>query len=115
MADNGLCSLIEAINNANDLVDGQGNQPGHDDCAAGNPAGVDTIILPAAGSFSLTQIEDTDVEVPAGRFRAKLYTVVHGDTVKRLWFATELPGPPVSYTTVKNGKEVLRMTMLRAR
>ena len=40
---NGLCSLIEALENANDTVDGSV----HDGCAAGNPAGVDTIQLPA--------------------------------------------------------------------
>ena len=43
--DNGACSLIEAIINANN-----GNQT-HDDCAAG-AAGADTIDLPANGSFT---------------------------------------------------------------
>ncbi len=50
IADNGRCSLVEAIENANDTTNGQP----YDDCAAGNPAGVDTIELPAAGSFTLT-------------------------------------------------------------
>lgn len=50
IADNGLCSLKEALENANDTGSGQP----YDDCAAGNPAGADTIVLPVAGSFELT-------------------------------------------------------------
>jgi hypothetical protein len=37
----GACDLIEAIGNANDTTTGQPNT----DCAAGNPAGADTIVL----------------------------------------------------------------------
>lgn len=48
--DDGVCSLVEAIDNANSTTTGQP----HDDCAAGNPAGADTINLPAGGSFLLT-------------------------------------------------------------
>lgn len=44
------CSLIEAIENANDTTTGQP----HSDCAAGDPAGADTIQLPTNGSFTLT-------------------------------------------------------------
>ena len=43
------CSLREAIHNANDTITGQP----YDDCAAGNPAGADTITLPAGGTFTL--------------------------------------------------------------
>ena len=55
LTDNGKCSLIEAINNANDTTDGMANKPGHDDCAAGNPAGADVIQLPAGGSFTVNK------------------------------------------------------------
>jgi hypothetical protein len=55
LTDNGKCSLIEAINNANDTTDGVANKPGNDDCAAGNPAGADVIQLPAGGSFSVNK------------------------------------------------------------
>lgn len=48
---NGLCSLIEAIDNANNKATGQK----HADCAAGNPAGADTIVLPANGQFKVTR------------------------------------------------------------
>ncbi len=52
------CSLIEAIENANDTTDGLV----HDDCAAGDPAGADTINLPAGSTFTLN---DTTGALPA--------------------------------------------------
>lgn len=58
VAADGQCSLFEAVNNANDTIDGMGNKPGHSDCAAGNPAGVDVIALPAGGSFTVTTYSD---------------------------------------------------------
>ena len=58
IAADGQCSLFEAVNNANDTNDGMGNKPGHNDCPAGNPAGADTIVLPDAGSFSVTTASD---------------------------------------------------------
>lgn len=51
IANNDVCSLIEAINNANDTNNGLV----HDDCAAGNPNGADTVTLPAGGNFALTE------------------------------------------------------------
>lgn len=54
-ADNGKCSLIEAISNANNSATGQP----FDDCAAGNPAGADTIVLPTDGFFTLTTADNT--------------------------------------------------------
>jgi hypothetical protein len=50
VAANGKCSLIEAINNANNTNNGRP----HADCAAGNPNGADTINLPNNGNFVLT-------------------------------------------------------------
>jgi hypothetical protein len=58
VAANGVCSLIEAINNANDPIDGIANGAGHGDCAAGNPGGADTIALPTGGTFSVSQSVD---------------------------------------------------------
>lgn len=56
VADNGLCSLIEAIHNANDTTTGAV----HADCAAGDPAaqGMDTIALPATSIFALTAADN---------------------------------------------------------
>jgi hypothetical protein len=54
-ADDGQCSLVEAIDNANDVADGVADGPGHADCPAGDPAGADVIELPAGGSFALHQ------------------------------------------------------------
>jgi hypothetical protein len=63
-----------------------------------------------------TTIEDgVSVTVPAGSFRTRLYTVTSGETVRRFWFAEELPGPPVQFTTEKAGRVVMRAQMLRAK
>lgn len=51
IANNDVCSLIEAIVNANNTNNGLV----HDDCAAGDPDGPDTITLPANGNFALTE------------------------------------------------------------
>lgn len=56
IANNGICSLIEAINNANNTANGRP----HTDCAAGNPGGADTVILPANGVFTLTNVFRSD-------------------------------------------------------
>ncbi|MCB0187037.1 MAG: hypothetical protein KDE31_22375, partial [Caldilineaceae bacterium] len=50
------CSLIEALDNANDTVSGQP----HTDCAAGDPAGADTVSLQAGATYSLTAVYDAD-------------------------------------------------------
>ena len=50
VAENNKCSLGEAIRNANNQTTGLA----HDDCAAGNPAGADTINLPTNGLFTMT-------------------------------------------------------------
>ncbi|MBP6786354.1 MAG: hypothetical protein KA170_02110 [Candidatus Promineofilum sp.] len=50
VAADGKCSLREAILNANDEADGIV----HAECAAGNPTGADTIVLPPNGLFPVT-------------------------------------------------------------
>jgi hypothetical protein len=63
-----------------------------------------------------TTIEDNvEVTVPAGTFKTRLYTVKAGDATRRFWFAADLPGPPVQFTTEQAGKVVQRSVMLRAR
>ena len=62
IANNGKCSLIEAIRNANN----QGNGQPHADCAAGNPTGADTIVLPEGGVFTLAEVQNTGVTGPNG-------------------------------------------------
>lgn len=54
VANNDKCSLIEAIENANDTNDGQPR----DDCAAGDPNGADIIVLPTGGAFSVNKSVD---------------------------------------------------------
>ncbi len=50
IASDGLCSLREAIENANDTTDGQP----HLDCGAGNPEGTDTLELASSSTYTLT-------------------------------------------------------------
>jgi hypothetical protein len=63
-----------------------------------------------------TTFEDNvSITVPAGTFTTRLYTVKADGATRRVWFATDLPGPPVQFTTEKDGKVVMRAQMLRAR
>lgn len=59
--DNNKCSLIEAIINARTTKAGQL----HDDCAAGNLNGPDTVVLPTNGEFVLTAAHN-EVYGPTG-------------------------------------------------
>jgi hypothetical protein len=51
----GFCSLIEALDNANDTTDGNV----HADCTAGDPTGADTIVLPANSTHTLTSVNNS--------------------------------------------------------
>jgi hypothetical protein len=63
-----------------------------------------------------TTFEDNvEITVPAGTFKARLYTVKADGAIRKFWFATELPGPPVQFTTEKDGKVVMRAQMVRAK
>ena len=62
IANNGKCSIIEAIRNANNQNTGQS----HADCAAGNPTGADTIVLPKDGVFTLTEAHNDGDYGPNG-------------------------------------------------
>jgi hypothetical protein len=63
-----------------------------------------------------TTIEDNvALTVPAGSFTTRLYTVQADGSTRRFWFAVDLPGPPVQFTTETAGKVVQRAQMLRAR
>jgi hypothetical protein len=60
IADNGICSLREAIVNANLNTNAPGSG-GHDDCAAGS--GADTIQLAAHSTYTLTDVDNTNAGV----------------------------------------------------
>ena len=84
LANNNICSLIEAINNANDTVDGIADESGHDDCTPGNPAGPDTIVLPAGGSFTVTKYNNYDLGYSALPIITSVVTVEgNGSTITR--------------------------------
>lgn len=81
-------------------------------------ATVKWVDLHAHGAFpaDATTFEDrVSVTVPAGTFTARLYTVKAGELIRRFWFAVDLPGPPVQFTSERDGKVVQRAQMLRAR
>ncbi|HXF06713.1 MAG TPA: choice-of-anchor Q domain-containing protein, partial [Blastocatellia bacterium] len=51
IADDGACTLREAIRNANDTTDGQAD---NDDCTSGDPAGADIIVLDSTQVYMLS-------------------------------------------------------------
>ena len=63
-----------------------------------------------------TTFEDNvSVTVPAGTFVTRVYTVKADGATRRFWFAADMPGPPVQFTTERDGKVVMRAVMVRAR
>ena len=84
IAPNSKCSLIEAINNANDTTDGVANKPGHSDCAPGNPSGADVIQLPAGGTFNTTKVDNYDYGYSAlPVITSKITVEGNGSTIAR--------------------------------
>ncbi|MGE0826291.1 MAG: choice-of-anchor Q domain-containing protein [Candidatus Binatia bacterium] len=76
----GQCSLIEAIDNANDTTTGTV----HNDCEGGDPTGADTITLPANSTHTLTAV-NTDFVGPTGlpRITSVITIAGHGSTITR--------------------------------
>jgi hypothetical protein len=68
--------------------------------------------FPAA---STTFEDNVRVTVPAGNFTTRLYVVTRDGVTQRFWFAPDLPGPPVLFTTERDGKVLMHSEMLRAR
>ena len=64
-----------------------------------------------------TRIEDDRTETPAGQFDCWRYTVVEqtpdGEVRTMLWFAKNLPGPPVETNVERGGEIVSRTSLLR--
>ncbi|MFT4621580.1 MAG: hypothetical protein ACI8PZ_000232 [Myxococcota bacterium] len=65
---------------------------------------------------SATLIDEDDVEVPAGSWRALRYVVTRersgAQVTDTFWFAPELPGPPVRFVSRAGDQEVFRMELL---
>jgi len=74
------CSLIEAIENANNTTTGQP----HTDCTAGNPGGADTIVLPTGGTYTLTVVNNA-TDGPNGLPSITSEITINGDgaTIER--------------------------------
>jgi hypothetical protein len=66
-----------------------------------------------------TVISDASVEVPAGTYAAKLYTVTERkegkQQVTRAWFAKDLPGAPVKHVVEVDGTPVATMELVEQR
>jgi len=80
----------------------------------------DELVGHALWPQAATTIEDARVEVPAGAFDARLYTVREvgqdgGESVLRAWFATSLPGAPVRFEQSSGGKTQFLMELLEHR
>jgi predicted outer membrane repeat protein len=87
IAANGICSLVEAIENADDTSNGQP----HLDCAAGNPNGQDRINLPDNGAFYLKATYGnyfgSDTGLP--QMDTRIIVEGHGSTIARDPYASE--------------------------
>ena len=83
--DNNKCSLIEAIENADNTTNGQP----HNDCAAGNPNGQDTINLPANATFTLSNSVGTYFDSNTGlpRIDTRITIEGNGSTIRRSNYA----------------------------
>ena len=58
-----------------------------------------------------TKVSEESLTVPAGTFAVLRYVVTKEDDVKTVWFAKNLPGPPVKVEATHSGKTVITMTM----
>lgn len=66
-------------------------------------------LFPAAA----TSVQDERVTVPAGTFDCRVYTVKDADgTVRRFYFALDLPGAPVLHFTEKDGRRLSTSTLV---
>lgn len=74
----GDCSLAEAIVNANDLTTGQPNP----DCAAGNPAGADTIVL-TGGTYTYSAEYGTGSRSALPGISSEITIEGNGSTISR--------------------------------
>ena len=75
--------------------------------------------LQSHASFPLaqTKIRKESYTVPAGTFECWRYEVTLGKDgktdIQRLWFAINLPGPPICFEETIDGKVVYKLTMLK--
>ena len=67
----------------------------------------------------ITTRTESTCEVPAGSFDCWLYTVdrstAEGVQIDRLYFAHELPGPPILFESERDGRVILRLELTEIR
>ena len=72
--------------------------------------------LRAHGEFprALVTVTEEPLDIPAGHFSCLVFTLksAEGNEVSRFFFAREIPGAPVFYTTERDGQRVLTATLL---
>jgi hypothetical protein len=72
--------------------------------------------LRAHGEFprALVTVTEEPIDLPAGHFSCMVFTLKSPDAneVSRFFFAREIPGAPVFYTTERDGQRVLTATLL---
>ncbi|MCP4147652.1 MAG: hypothetical protein GY757_07870 [bacterium] len=71
--------------------------------------------LQAHASFpkAETVITNDTYTAPAGTFDCRLYTITGKTNTKRLWFAKEMPGPPLAFEEEANKQITMKMIMLK--
>lgn len=70
--------------------------------------------LQAHASFpaATTSVGSETIETELGTFDCHRYIVTRDDGVSTFWFASELPGMPILFTTVRNGETVVTATLI---
>lgn len=75
----------------------------------------DELMRHATFPADATRIVSEELETPMGRFSTSRYEVRSPDGIVRLWFADELPGPPVRYENEREGELVLEAVQVERR
>ncbi len=68
----------------------------------------------ASFKADVTTIFEEEITVPAGTFRCDLYRVRNAERnlETEVWFAHELPGPPILMVHTQAGREIMRMVLV---
>ena len=64
--------------------------------------------MPAA----TTEVDEEEIEIPAGRFACLRYTRREGDAVSTFWFARSAPGMPLKFEEHADGELVYSSTAI---
>lgn len=70
--------------------------------------------LQAHASFpaATTSVGAETIDTELGTFDCQRYIVTRDDGVSTFWFANDLPGMPILFTTVRNGETIVTATLV---